>query len=340
MPPRRLAAAEDVSAAIAALFSGPWSRTIKLLAQLAVFHEARFVQALTGARPGVCRRRAGQPSLLRSEFASGIGNGLPIHQEAGPRRWPPDSPQVPTFAAAGAGIFTGTPSGAAGFDIASLASEASAEICLRSKTRCNPKQSTFSAHCQRHTAMSWFFLATPHRRCFELAAGTDGQYTTYDGMSVVQITPAHQPVRGCHSRQRVYPAAVNLPLAQLLGDGLPKTGATSTKCRFTRWCRKGHCRDSSTGVASSLRKSRAATGASAWSGTPRAAASLWRPPVHGEPGQPSTVVHGVAVPVARCGDTSGSSQAWASNLAVNDRWSVRCMVAERSSADVCLFGLA
>lgn len=118
-----LAAAEDeVSAAIAALFSAHGQDYQALSAQLAVFHE-RFVQALTGAAKGYAAAELANASLLQSEFASGIGNGFAtIHQEIqrAPTALAAGFTQVPPFAAAQAGIFTGTPSGAAGFDIASL----------------------------------------------------------------------------------------------------------------------------------------------------------------------------------------------------------------------------
>lgn len=168
-----LAAAEDeVSAAIAALFSAHGQDYQALSAQLAVFHE-RFVQALTGAAKGYAAAELANASLLQSEFASGIGNGFAtIHQEIqrAPTALAAGFTQVPPFAAAQAGIFTGTPSGAAGFDIASLWP---AEFVCARNSLCNPKQSTFSAHCQRHTAavvVSWQLPTA----VAELAAGTDG----------------------------------------------------------------------------------------------------------------------------------------------------------------------
>lgn len=172
-----LAAAEDeVSAAIAALFSAHGQDYQALSAQLAVFHE-RFVQALTGAAKGYAAAELANASLLQSEFASGIGNGFAtIHQEIqrAPTALAAGFTQVPPFAAAQAGIFTGTPSGAAGFDIASLwPVKPPAEFVCARNSLCNPKQSTFSAHCQRHTAavvVSWQLPTA----VAELAAGTDG----------------------------------------------------------------------------------------------------------------------------------------------------------------------
>lgn len=101
-----LAAAEDeVSAAIAALFSGHGQDYQALSAQLAVFHE-RFVQALTGAAKGYAAAELANASLLQSEFASGIGNGFAtIHQEIqrAPTALAAGFTQVPPFAAAQAG---------------------------------------------------------------------------------------------------------------------------------------------------------------------------------------------------------------------------------------------
>lgn len=72
-----LAAAEDeVSAAIAALFSGHGQDYQALSAQLAVFHE-RFVQALTGAAKGYAAAELANASLLQSDSPAVSGTVLP-----------------------------------------------------------------------------------------------------------------------------------------------------------------------------------------------------------------------------------------------------------------------
>lgn len=171
-----LAAAEDeVSAAIAALFSAHGQDYQALSAQLAVFHE-RFVQALTGAAKGYAAAELANASLLQSEFASGIGNGFAtIHQEIqrAPTALAAGFTQVPPFAAAQAGSSPARRQGCRIRHRFAVAGETPAEFVCARNSLCNPKQSTFSAHCQRHTAavvVSWQLPTA----VAELAAGTDG----------------------------------------------------------------------------------------------------------------------------------------------------------------------
>ncbi|CKN03216.1 PE family protein [Mycobacterium tuberculosis] len=189
-----LAAAEDeVSAAIAALFSGHGQDYQALSAQLAVFHE-RFVQALTGAAKGYAAAELANASLLQSEFASGIGNGFAtIHQEIqrAPTALAAGFTQVPPFAAAQAGIFTGTPSGAAGFDIASLWPVKPLLSLSALETHfAIPNNPLLALIASDIPPLSWFLGNSPPPLLNSLL-GQTVQYTTYDGMSVVQITPAH-----------------------------------------------------------------------------------------------------------------------------------------------------
>lgn len=171
-----LAAAEDeVSAAIAALFSGHGQDYQALSAQLAVFHE-RFVQALTGAAKGYAAAELANASLLQSEFASGIGNGFAtIHQEIqrAPTALAAGFTQVPPFAAAQAGIFTGTPSGAAGFDIASLWPVKPLLSLSALETHfAIPNNPLLALIASDIPPLSWFLGNSPPPA--ELAAGTDG----------------------------------------------------------------------------------------------------------------------------------------------------------------------
>ncbi len=138
---------------------------------------------------------------------------------------------------------------------------------------------------------------------------------------------------GCHSRRRVYPAAVNLPLAQLPVTALPDR--RDRKCRFTRWCRKEALLIGSTAMAGLSPRNCATRGLQrrAWSGTRERHLSHWRAAYHMVFVRSSTVVHGVAVPrgsmwgPGRSASAGNGGQRPAGQSAV---W-----VAERSSADVC-----
>lgn len=171
-----LAAAEDeVSAAIAALFSAHGQDYQALSAQLAVFHE-RFVQALTGAARGMPPPSWPTLRCCRVNSPAVSGTVLPrfTRKFSGPH-------------GAGRRIHAGSAfRGGAGRDLHrhavrgcrirhrfAVAGETPAEFVCARNSLCNPKQSTFSAHCQRHTAavvVSWQLPTA----VAELAAGTDG----------------------------------------------------------------------------------------------------------------------------------------------------------------------
>lgn len=128
--------------------------------------------------------------------------------------------------------------------------------------------------------LSWFLGNSPPPLLNSLL-GQTVQYTTYDGMSVVQITPAHptgEYVVAIHGGAFILPpsifhwlnysvtayqtgATVQVPIYPLVQEG----GTAGTVVPAM--------------AGSSPRKSRnTGSPTSAWSGTPRAATSHWRPP--------------------------------------------------------------
>ncbi len=147
-----LAAAEDeVSAAIAALFSAHGQGYQALSAQAALFHD-RFVQALTGASGAYAAAEAANASPLAAFEQEVLG----VQQEI---------QQIPTTLTAG---FS--------YELESLIS--------------SPGSPLLALFASDIPPLSWFLGNSPPPLLNSLL-GETVQYTTSNGMSVVQITPAH-----------------------------------------------------------------------------------------------------------------------------------------------------
>ncbi len=147
-----LAAAEDeVSAAIAALFSAHGRGYQALSAQAAAFH-AEFVQALTGASSTYAAAEAANASPLAVLEKAVLG----VQQEI---------QQIPTTLVAG------------------ISNEANFLLA-------NPGSPLLALLTGNNPLFGLFIGNTPPK-LLPLLLGETVQHTTYDGMSVVQITPAH-----------------------------------------------------------------------------------------------------------------------------------------------------
>ena len=139
-----LAAAEDeVSAAIAAMFSAHGQGYQALSSQAAAFHE-RFVQALTGATGAYAAAEAAGAAPLAAFEQAVLG-----------------IQQIPTALANGLGSLISSPS--------------------------SPLLALFASDIP---PLSWAIGNSPPP-LLNLLLGETVQYTSYEGMSVVQITPAH-----------------------------------------------------------------------------------------------------------------------------------------------------
>jgi triacylglycerol lipase len=161
-----LAAAEDeVSAAIAALFSAHGQGFQALGAQAAAFHD-QFVQALN----------AGAGSYASAETAN-VRNTLVTNIFGSPVTPPVPATLNPTF--------TGTPSLANRIEVAALweVKDVNGVFGLDFLTQLAPL-------AQSTGLFSLYFSNTPPK-FLPFLLGETVQHTTYDGMSVVQITPAH-----------------------------------------------------------------------------------------------------------------------------------------------------
>ena len=149
---RVLPAAEDeVSAAIAALFSAHGRGYQAVSAQAAAFH-AEFVQALTGAAGAYAAAEAANASPLGTIETALLGAEHEIQQ-------------IPTTLATGFGN----------------------ELNFLLTAPSSPLLAQFTGN----NPLFGLFLSNTPPKLLPLLLGETIQHTTYDGMSVVQITPAH-----------------------------------------------------------------------------------------------------------------------------------------------------
>ncbi len=147
-----LAAAEDeVSAAIAALFSTHGRGYQALSAQAAAFHE-RFLQALIGSAGAYAAAEAANASPLGAIEKSLLGAEREIQQ-------------IPTTLATGFGN----------------------ELNFLLTVPSSPLLAQFTGN----NPLFGLFLSNTPPKLLPLLLGETVQHTTYDGMSVVQITPSH-----------------------------------------------------------------------------------------------------------------------------------------------------
>lgn len=195
-----LAAAEDeVSAAIATLFSGHGESYQVLSAEVAVFHE-RFVQALSGAGGAYAAAEGANAAALLGSFES---VALEIQQApaafaSGLNRLANEivtgifgAKAAPPFPASLDGTFTGAPSLITRFEEALLYPVKP----LLGLSGLEPQLSMTGSPILSLIAsdvppLSWFIGNSPPP-FLNLLLGETVSYTTSNGMSVVQITPAH-----------------------------------------------------------------------------------------------------------------------------------------------------
>nr|WP_232022087.1 alpha/beta hydrolase fold domain-containing protein [Mycobacterium basiliense] len=200
---RVLAAAEDeVSAAIAALFSAHGQGYQALSAQAAAFQQ-RFVQTLVGAGEAYAAAEAANVSPLVALEQALLGMQLEIQQA--PTTLATGFTQIsntiitgifgapadPPFPATQTGTFTGTPSLATRLEIAALAPVKPLLSLSGLETQLAvPGNPLLALIASDIPPLSWFIGNSPPP-LLNLLLGETVQYTTYNGMSVVQITPAH-----------------------------------------------------------------------------------------------------------------------------------------------------
>ncbi|MFV0493806.1 PE domain-containing protein [Mycobacterium sp.] len=197
-----VAADDEVSAAVAALFSAHGREYQELGSRAVVFHE-QFVLELTGAA-GVysTAEAAGAAPLAASEqalFALGQEiQQIPGELAAGIRRVFDTvfttifgAPALPPFPATQPGGFSGTPSlinrleTAAMYPVQPLLSLTGLQAQLG-----NPGSPLLQIIASDIPPLSWFIGNSPPP-LLNFLLGETVQYSSYDGMRVVQITPAN-----------------------------------------------------------------------------------------------------------------------------------------------------
>jgi triacylglycerol lipase len=191
-----LAAAEDeVSAAIAALFSAHGQGYQALSAQAAAFHQG-FVQALTNASGAYAAAEAASASPLAAfeqellQFPTNLANGF---DRVGNLIFTTifGAPAAPPIPAGQTGGFTGTPSLITRFEEAllyplkPLLGVSGLETWLA--TPGNPLLAIVASDVP---PISWLIGNSPPP-FLNLLLGETVSYSTSNGMSIVQITPAH-----------------------------------------------------------------------------------------------------------------------------------------------------
>ncbi|GFG63916.1 hypothetical protein MKUB_14060 [Mycobacterium kubicae] len=199
-----LAAAEDeVSAAIAALFSAHGEGYQAFSAQAALFHD-RFVQALANASGAYAAAEAASVSPLAAfeQAVLGVEQGIQQLPTTIATEFSEISnyfftqifgaPAAPPFPASQTGGFSGAPSLITRFEEALLYPVkpilALSGIEPQLSVPGSPILSFLGAELP--PPLSWLIGNSPPP-FLNMLLGETVQYTTYNGMSVVQITPAH-----------------------------------------------------------------------------------------------------------------------------------------------------
>jgi triacylglycerol lipase len=231
-----VAAAEDeVSAAIAELFSGHGQAYQALSAQAAAFHD-QFVQALTATAgsyasaeaANVAAFTAGPAQTLEQDVLGVIGNGFAfVQQEI--RQTPTTlatgftqlantlvtdvfgSPAAPPFAATQGGTFTGTPSLATRLEEAALWPVKPVLGLSGLETLIEVPSSPLLSLFTGNDPLLGPFIGNSPPQLLPLLLGETVQHTTYNGMSVVQITPAHPSgnyVVAIHGGAFIFPPSI------------------------------------------------------------------------------------------------------------------------------------
>ncbi|ODQ99726.1 lipase [Mycobacterium intermedium] len=215
-----LAAAEDeVSTAIAALFSAHGQGYQALTAQAAAFHE-RFVQALASATRAYTAAEAANASPLAALEQTVLGVDRQLHQVSN------------IFAA----------------ETSALASQAWSGLESLTALPNNPLLRLISSDIP---PLSWLVGNSPPP-LLNLLLGETVQYTTYEGMRVVQITPAHptgEYVVALHGGALIFPpsffhwinysvtayqtgATIQVPIYPLVQEGGTAGTVVPTIARF------------------------------------------------------------------------------------------------------------
>ena len=200
------AAGDEVSAAITSVFSRHAQQFQALSAQAAAFHD-RLVQTLNSGAGSYASTEAANTSPLRTIERDVLGTFNSLEQEI--QQAPAalaagftkvsntvvgtifGSPANPPFAATVAGTFTGGPSLATRVEEAALWPVKPFLSFSGLETQLAVPSSPFLSLFTGNNPLLAPFISNTPPRLLTLLLGESVQQTTFDGMSVVQITPAH-----------------------------------------------------------------------------------------------------------------------------------------------------
>jgi triacylglycerol lipase len=201
------AAGDEVSAAITSVFSSHARQFQALSARAAAFHD-QFVQTLNSGGWSYASTEAANASPMLSQFDRAVANGFAfVEQEIQQTSTTVTTgitgladtvfhgifglQAAPPFSATQSGTYTGTPSLATRLEEAVLYPVkpflAFSGLETQVATPSSPLLSLFTGN----NPLLGLFIGNTPPQLLPLLLGETVQHTTYQGMSVVQITPAH-----------------------------------------------------------------------------------------------------------------------------------------------------
>jgi triacylglycerol lipase len=221
------AAGDEVSAAITSVFSSHARQFQALSAQAAAFHD-QLAQTFNSAAWSYVSAEAANASPLLNQVDRAIGSGFVaveqgIAQSSGTVTTAITglvntvvhgifgAPAVPPFPATHAGTYTGTPSLVTRLEEAVLYPVkpflAFSGLASQIATPSSPLLSLFTGN----NPLLGLFIGNTPPQLLPLVLGETVQHTTYGGMSVVQITPAHPSgdyVVAIHGGAFIFPPSI------------------------------------------------------------------------------------------------------------------------------------
>jgi triacylglycerol lipase len=221
------AAGDEVSTAITSVFSSHAHQFQALSAQAAAFHD-QFAQTLNSGAWSYASTEAANASPMLGQFDRAIGNGFAfVEQEIQQTSTTVTtgitglantvfhgifgSPAAPPFSATQSGTYTGTPSLATRLEEAALGPVkpflAFSGLENQIATPSSPLLSLFTGN----NPLFGLFIGNTPPQLLPLLLGETVQHTTYGGMSVVQITPAHPDgnyVVAIHGGAFIFPPSI------------------------------------------------------------------------------------------------------------------------------------
>jgi len=221
------AAGDEVSAAITSVFSSYAQQFQGLSARAAAFHD-QFVQSLNSGARSYASAEVANASPLLGQFDRAVGNGFAVVEQeiqqtsttvtTGITRVANTVfsgifglPAAPPFSATQSGTFTGTPSLATRFEEAVLYPvKPFLDFSGLGTQVATPNSPLLSLFTGDNPLLGLFIGNTPPQ-LLPLVLGETVQHNTYNGMSVVQITPAHPSgnyVVAIHGGAFIFPPSI------------------------------------------------------------------------------------------------------------------------------------